>query len=132
MPSYPLCASENDTFAQRQYQASAATGQCQLDLFFVYEVDGEHRCLGDATQYTSVVLPDESQVPIQNQEVDLDEIDNWFVAELVASGAWSDLAALGQAREELHEEVFERRGAELSEVRSALKFVSARIRELTH
>lgn len=130
MAPFPLSAS-NDEFSQRQYQADIGAGPFQLDLFFVYEVDGEERCLGTPTHYSSVVLPAESQPSPHDQEVCLPETDNWFVADLVASGAWSNLAALEQAKETLHEEVFERHGLELSEVRTALKLVSTRLRELT-
>lgn len=132
MTPFPLFVPKNDTFAQRQYQVDAATGPCQLDLFFIYEVDGEERCLGDASLYTSVVLPLESQLPIQSHEVDPNVIDNWFVADLVGSGAWSNLAALQQARESLHEEIFECHGIELSDMRTALKHVCTRISELSH
>lgn len=123
----------NDEFSQLQFQKDMETNPSQLDMFFIYEANGEDRWYGDAGNQL-LVDSAQQEMPVDFLSLGEDsfESDNWRIQELIDSKAWSDVTQLQQARDELHEEVFECHGIELSEARAALKFVCARIRDLSH
>mgnify|MGYP001227091531 CR=1 FL=1 len=133
-----LAIALNDPFAQQQFvkqQEHQLAGQ--LDLFFVYDVDGQPIWLGSASndefvqeprrEERSAVMPESSRT----RNVVL-ESDNWRVQELMDNGSWFDAGKLQAAREELHQDILECTDYERGEARSALKAVVERIRELSH